>query len=168
MQWSTSTLHPFQVLVFGFKVDVWWQPSTSNLQTQKSTLNPFEVLVFVFKVDVWWQPSTSNLKNYLKPTNALKYIYLTPIWGFGFKVDVWWQSSTLNQQMHWSTTNKCSEVSCYTCYTRYIYQSLCLHSFKQLLPSGDVGWHSLVENMVKKNRTRFPIAVLLTTLVCSH
>jgi len=26
----------------------------------------------------------------------------------------------------------------------------------------------LVENMVKKNRSRFPIAVLLTTLICSH
>jgi hypothetical protein len=28
--------------------------------------------------------------------------------------------------------------------------------------------HALVENMVKKNRSRFPIAVLLTTLICSH
>ena len=27
---------------------------------------------------------------------------------------------------------------------------------------------TLVENMVKKNRSRFPIAVLLTTLICSH
>ena len=27
---------------------------------------------------------------------------------------------------------------------------------------------SLVENMVKKNRSRFPIAVLLTTLICSQ
>ena len=27
---------------------------------------------------------------------------------------------------------------------------------------------SLVENMVKKNRSRFPIAVLLTTLICSY
>jgi hypothetical protein len=27
---------------------------------------------------------------------------------------------------------------------------------------------SLVENMAKKNRSRFPIAVLLTTLICSH
>jgi hypothetical protein len=27
---------------------------------------------------------------------------------------------------------------------------------------------SLVENMVKKNRSRFPITVLLTTLICSH
>jgi hypothetical protein len=27
---------------------------------------------------------------------------------------------------------------------------------------------TLVENMVKKNRIRFPIAVLLTTLICSH
>ena len=27
---------------------------------------------------------------------------------------------------------------------------------------------SLVENMVKKNHIRFPIAVLLTTLICSH
>jgi hypothetical protein len=28
--------------------------------------------------------------------------------------------------------------------------------------------YSLVENMMKKNRSRFPIAVLLTTLICSH
>jgi hypothetical protein len=27
---------------------------------------------------------------------------------------------------------------------------------------------TLVENMVKKNRSCFPIAVLLTTLICSH
>jgi hypothetical protein len=27
---------------------------------------------------------------------------------------------------------------------------------------------TLVENMVKKNRSHFPIAVLLTTLICSH
>ena len=27
---------------------------------------------------------------------------------------------------------------------------------------------ALVENMVQKNRSRFPIAVLLTTLICSH
>ena len=34
----------------------------------------------------------------------------------------------------------------------------------------DVGFVtlSLVENMVKNNRNRFPIAVLLTTLICSH
>ena len=28
--------------------------------------------------------------------------------------------------------------------------------------------HTLVENMVKKNRSRFPIAVLLTTMLCSR
>ena len=28
--------------------------------------------------------------------------------------------------------------------------------------------HALVENMVKKNRNRYPIAVLFTTLICSH
>ena len=27
---------------------------------------------------------------------------------------------------------------------------------------------TLVENMVKKNRSRFPIAILLTTLIFSH
>ena len=27
---------------------------------------------------------------------------------------------------------------------------------------------SLLENIEKKNRSRFPIAVLLTTLICSH
>ena len=27
---------------------------------------------------------------------------------------------------------------------------------------------SLVDNMVKKNRSCFPIAVILTTLICSH
>ena len=27
---------------------------------------------------------------------------------------------------------------------------------------------TLVENMAEKNRNRFPIAVLLTTMVCSH
>ena len=30
------------------------------------------------------------------------------------------------------------------------------------------GFQALVENMVKKNRNRFPIAVLLTTLICSQ
>jgi hypothetical protein len=116
-------------LVFGFKVDVWWQPSTSNLQTQKSTLNPFEVLVFVFKVDVWWQPSTSNLKNYLKPTNALKYIYLTPIWGFGFKVDVWWQSSTLNQQcIEVPQTNALKSHATLAIHVTYIKVYACIHS----------------------------------------
>jgi hypothetical protein len=29
-------------------------------------------------------------------------------------------------------------------------------------------FEALVENMVKKNRSRFPIVVLLTTLICSH
>jgi hypothetical protein len=28
--------------------------------------------------------------------------------------------------------------------------------------------HTLVENMVKKNRSRLSIAILLTTLICSH
>ena len=28
--------------------------------------------------------------------------------------------------------------------------------------------HALVENMVKKNHNRYPIAVLFTTLICSH
>jgi hypothetical protein len=41
-----------------------------------------------------------------------------------------------------------------------------------LRPSpSSVKWTSLVENMVKKNRSlrrRFPITVLLTTLICSH
>jgi hypothetical protein len=27
---------------------------------------------------------------------------------------------------------------------------------------------TLVENMVNKNRNRFPIAVFLTTMICSH
>jgi hypothetical protein len=31
-----------------------------------------------------------------------------------------------------------------------------------------VDYIPLVENMVKKNRSRFPIAVLLTTLIYSH
>ena len=29
-------------------------------------------------------------------------------------------------------------------------------------------FYALVENMVKENRSRLPIAVLLTTLICSH
>ena len=33
-----------------------------------------------------------------------------------------------------------------------------------LFPPGQ----GLVENIAKKNRSRFPIAVLLTTLICSH
>ena len=28
--------------------------------------------------------------------------------------------------------------------------------------------NTLVENMAKKNRSRFPIAVLLTTMLCNH
>ena len=39
-----------------------------------------------------------------------------------------------------------------------------LHSFRALLP-----FHiTLVEKWRKKNRNRYPIAVLLTTLICSH
>ena len=30
------------------------------------------------------------------------------------------------------------------------------------------GLQSLVENYAKKNRSRFPIVVLLTTLICNH
>ena len=34
--------------------------------------------------------------------------------------------------------------------------------------SRDFNVHPLVENMVKKKHSRFPIAVVLTTLICSH
>ena len=33
---------------------------------------------------------------------------------------------------------------------------------------GKIPTHPLVENIAKKNRSHFPIAVLLTTLICSH
>ena len=52
-------------------------------------------------------------------------------------------------------------------YDEYVLKEIVLLTRLQWC-TGAMHMYSLVENYAKKNRSRFPIAVLLTTLLCSH